>query len=119
MNRIIVENNIIIPYNSNGILINDNTITFINNGNYCFDYIDCDNIYFNVNINDNLCISLLEYSNCNEININNSYNLNKNSSLILCKFYANEGTEENINIYLNGEKSSIKYNFSSMVLDSV
>lgn len=114
MNRIIVENNIIISYDGDGILINDNTITFINNGNYCIDYIDCDNIYFNVNINDNLCISLLEYSNCNEININNSYNLNKNSSLILCKFYANEGTEENINIYLNGEKSSIKYNFSSI-----
>ena len=114
MNKIKVVNNIIIPYDNNDVLISDNNITFINNGSYYIDYIDCDNISININVKDNVCINLFEYSNCNDIMLSNSYNLNKNSSLILSKFTANDSTKETINIYLKGEKSNIKYNFSSI-----
>jgi len=114
MNKIRVVNNIIVPYDNDYVLISDNSITFINNGNYYIDYIDCDYINLNINIKDNVCISLFEYSNCNDIILNNNYNLDKKSSLILSKFNANDSTNEDINIYLQGKKSSIKYNFSSI-----
>lgn len=114
MNKIRVVNNMIIPSVNDDVLIRDNEITFLNNGNYYIDYIDCDNISFKINVIEDICINLFEYSNCNDICINNSYYLNKRTSLILSKFSSNESTRENINIYLNDCKSSIKYNFSSV-----
>lgn len=114
MNKIKVVNNLIIPFDNDDVIIRDNTITFINNGNYSIDYFDCDNINLTININDNVCINLSEYSNCRDIIINNSYNLNEDSTLILSKFYFNMNTKEKINIYLNKVKASIKYNFSSI-----
>lgn len=114
MNKIRVVNNRIIPFDNDDVLISGGKITFLNNGSYFIDYIDCTDVNISINITDNVCISLFEYCNCNDININNYYNLNKRASLILNKFTANSSTNENINIYLNGEKSSIKYNFSSV-----
>lgn len=114
MNKIIVVNNKIIPSLCDDIIICDNEITFLHNGNYLIEYIDSDKIDIVINISDNVCISLFEYSSCNNIKINNVYNLNRNSSLILSKFYANNNTLEKVCINLIKERANIKYNFSSI-----
>lgn len=115
MNKIRIVNNEIIPFDSsNDLKIYNNEITFLNNGNYYIEYIDSDNITITINVLENVCIHLFEYSTCLDVVINNIYNLNKNSSLILNKFYANNSTIESISINLNGEKANIKYNFSSI-----
>lgn len=114
MNKLIVVENNIIPFNNDNVIIDGNSIKFINNGNYYIDYINSNNICFNIVIEENVCVNLLEYSNNDDISINNKYILYKNSSLILSKFSYNEKTSENNNIYLKGEKANIKYNFSSI-----
>lgn len=114
MNKILVVENKIIPFENSDVLIENNNIKFNNNGNYCIEYIDCNSINFNIELEDNVCISLFEYSNNKDINIDNNYNLYRNSSLILSKFYSNNNTNEKINIYLKDYKANIKYNFSSV-----
>lgn len=114
MNKIRVVNNMIIPFDNSDICVCNNEITFLNNGNYLLEYIDSDNINFIINVKENVCICLFEYANGGKMIINNTYNLNRNSSLILSKFTATEESGEEININLKGEKSSIKYNFSSI-----
>ena len=112
MIKIRVVENKIIPFDNENVIINNESITFINNGNYSIDYINCYDISFNIVIEKNVCINLFEYSNNNNFSSNNSYFLDSNSSIIVNKFYYNDNCNENINIYLNGEKSNIKYNFS-------
>ena len=114
MNKISIVNNKIIPLDNDDVIINDNIITFNNNGNYLIEYIDSNDINVIININDSVCIKLFEYSNNENINTNIKYYLNKNSSLIVSKFYYNDNTNEKVNIYLNKKKASIKYNFSSI-----
>lgn len=114
MNKIKVVENKIIPFDGEGVRIEDNNITFMNNGNYYIEYIDCDSISFNIEIESNVCISLFEYSSNSDINIDNKYNLYRNASLIISKFYANETTDEMVNVYLKEDKANIKYNFSSI-----
>jgi len=114
MNKIIVVENRIIPFDSDGLIIDNNSIKFTSSGNYYIDYINSNNVSFSIIIEDNICVNLFEYSNNNKISINNKYILYRNSSLILNKFNSNKGTTENINIYLKGEKANIKYNFSSI-----
>ena len=89
MNKIKVVNNKIIPFVSDDVEINDNSINFNNNGNYFIDYIDCNNVSLCINVNNNKCIHLFEYSNNNDINFNIKYNLDMASSLIISKFYYN------------------------------
>lgn len=114
MNKIKVVENKIIPFDNSDVIINGPTIKFINNGNYYVDYIDCDNVSINIELENNVCVNLFEYSNNNDFNVNNKYNLNKNSSLIISKFYSNDNTTEKINVYLKQDRASIKYNFSSI-----
>ena len=52
--------------------------------------------------------------NNNNLNTNNTYNLEENSNLFIQKFYCNNETNEKIIINLNGDKSQIKSNFSSI-----
>jgi Fe-S cluster assembly scaffold protein SufB len=114
MNKILVIENKIIPFDDSNVIIENNTIKFYNNGNYYIEYIDCNDISINIELKENVCINLFEYSNNKDINIDNKYNLCKNSSLIVSKFYANDNTNERVNIYLKGNKANIKYNFSSV-----
>ena len=114
MNKIIVVGNKIIPFDNSDVVIDNNTIKFLNNGDFYIEYIDSDNISINIEINDNVCVNLFEYSNNKDINVNNNYHLSRNSSFIVSKFYYNCNTSEKINIYLKGDKASIKYNFSSI-----
>ena len=103
MNKIRVVNNKIIPFISNDVIIDNNSITFKENGNYFIDYIDSNNINININICDNKCICF-----------NVKYDLGYNSSLIISKFYCNNKCNEVVNINLNERDASIKYNFSSI-----
>ena len=114
MNKIIVVENKIIPLDNNDILVNDNAIKFIKNGNYYIEYVDCDKVNFNIIVEKDICINLFEYSNNKNINISNNYYLYKNASLILSKFFSNNTTNEVINIYLKEDGANIKYNFSSI-----
>lgn len=114
MNKIRVVNNMIIPFDNSDVYIYNNEITFLNSGNYLLEYIDSDNINFIINVKEDVCVCLFEYANCNKIMIDNTYNLNKGSSLILSKFTANWESSEEININLKGDGASIKYNFSSI-----
>ncbi len=114
MNKIRVVNNKIIPCNFDGIEINDNKIIFKKSGNYYIDYIDSDSVNLNISVLDGLCINLFEYVHVNNIFISNTYNISDNGILVLDKFCYNNETNEVITINLNGEKSSIKYNYSSV-----
>ena len=114
MNKIKVVRNQIIPFDNDDVIICDNTISFSNNGNYLIEFIESDNVDIEININDNLCINLFEYSCLEDVTLKQTYNLGKKSSLILNKFYNNTNTLEQVEINLNGEGSNIKYNFSSV-----
>ncbi len=114
MNRIRVVSNKIIPFDDSDIIINENNITFTNNGNYYIDYISCDNLDINFYVNDKVTVLLFEMSDSNSLNSNINYNLGKKSSLVVSKFYNNENTNEKVNIYLNKTLADIRYNFSSI-----
>lgn len=114
MNKINVVDNKIIPFDNTDVILNNNIITFTNNGDYYLEYITSDNVNITINIEDNVCVQLFEYSNNKDINTNITYNLCKNSSLIISKFYYNDNTNEKVNIYLNKKNANIKYNFSSI-----
>ena len=117
MNKIIIVNDNIIPYINEEVIIDNNVITFTKNGNYIISYEDTSNIDISIVVSDNICINLFEYSNNDNIISNIKYILGKNSTLIVNKFYYNNSTNEKVNVYLNGSKSSIKYNFSSISTD--
>mgnify|MGYP004714090081 FL=1 len=114
MNKINVVDNKIIPFDNTDVILNNNIITFTNNGDYYLEYITSNNVNITISVEDNVCVHLFEYSNNNDINTNITYNLGKNSSLIISKFYYNDNTNEEINIYLNKKNANIKYNFSSI-----
>lgn len=114
MNKINVVDNKIIPFDNTDVILNNNIITFTNNGDYYLEYITSNKVNITISVEDNVCVHLFEYSNNNDINTNITYNLGKNSSLIISKFYYNDNTNEEINIYLNKKNANIKYNFSSI-----
>ena len=114
MNKINIVKNNIIPCDDSNIQINDNCITFLDSGSYVLEYVDSDNINLDINILKDTCVNIFEFSYSNTININNNYDISKNSNLNIQKFYFNNKCNEIINIYLNGKKASVKYNFSSI-----
>ena len=114
MNKISIVNNSIIPFDDDSVNIDNNDITFSNSGNYILEYIESNDVKLNINVNKNKNINLFEYSYDNDICIDNEYNVDKNSKLIINKFYCNKNCDEKISINLNGEKAIFKYNFSSI-----
>lgn len=114
MNRIKVVNNRIIPFDNSDVLINDNKITFLSNGNYSIMYIDCDNVNIEFEVSEDGYVDVMEYSENDDINVKNYYTIQKNGTLVVRKFYCNHSTDEIINIYLKGDKASVKYCFSSI-----
>ena len=114
MNKISIVKNDIIPFDSSNIKICNNNISFLDSGNYILEYIDCDDVNLNIHVDKSKCINLFEYSYDNDISINNKYSIDNKASLIINKFYCNKNSNEIIDINLNGEKASIKYNFSSI-----
>ena len=114
MNKILVVDNKIIPFDNNSVIADNNSILFKDNGKYYIEYIDCKDVCFNIEVDENVNVNLFEYSNNKNININNRYSLNTMSKLVVSKFYYNDNTNEKIDIYLKDDKTSVNYNFSSI-----
>lgn len=114
MNNILISNNKLNNYQDNNIIIKDNTIKFLNNGEYNLEIINSDNLNLNLELKENITIKLFILSINNSIISNITYTLKKHSNLILFKFYNNKEVEEKDTIYLEQEYSSISYNFSSI-----
>lgn len=114
MNNILISNNKLNNYQDNNIIIKDNTIKFLNNGEYNLEIINSNNLNLNLELKENITIKLFILSINNNIISNITYNLKKHSNLILFKFYNNKEVEEKEKIYLEQEYSSISYNFSSI-----
>ena len=108
MHKINVVNNKIIPFDDDSIMIDNDSLIFLDSGDYVIEYIECNNIEINFNIKNNLCIQLFEFSNNNSISLKATYNLDKSASLIINKFYSNENTDETVNVYLKETKANIK-----------
>lgn len=112
MNKIRVVNNKIIPLDNDNISVIDNVISFKYDSEYIIEYIDCDNIAFEIVVPDSISAKIFEYSNNGNICINNKYSVF--GKLICSKFYCNLNTDEIINIYLKHDNASIEYYFSSI-----
>lgn len=111
MNKILVNKNVI-NSDSKGIMVVDNVITFISDGDYSLEYVECDDIKI-VFLVDGCNVRLQESSFDNEVIVNNRYEIT-NGSLIVNKFYNNKSVRENIVINLNKDGDRIDYNFSSI-----
>ena len=87
MNKIKIVNNDIIPFINDDVIICDNNITFSNSGNYYIDYVNSNNIKLVINICDNKCIHLFEYSNNKDISFNKTYLLLKKNYYLSYMLY--------------------------------
>jgi Fe-S cluster assembly scaffold protein SufB len=114
MNRILVEKDKLVNLKNTNIIINNNEITFLSSEDYIIEYIDCHKINLTINLNPNITIKLLEYSDNQDITVNNTYNLDTSSVLILSKFYNNKQVEEQINLNLNNQYAKVDYHFSNI-----
>jgi len=114
MNKIIIDNNNLADYKDDNLEIKDNKIIFIGNGDYTLEYVDSDSIGLEIELLAGVVVKLFIVSCDNNLRVRNHYKLNENSNLILFKFYYNKLVDENEFIDLNGEKSFISYNFSSI-----
>lgn len=114
MNKIIINNNILIDYCDDLLQIDGNKITFKGNGDYTLEYINSDSINLEIDILDGVVVKLFVIGCDNSVNINNHYKLGNNSNLILFKFYYNKMVKEKVIIDLNGDKAMVSYNFSSI-----
>lgn len=114
MNRILVEKDKLVKINNTNIKIENNKITFLSSGDYTIEYLNCSNINITINVEDNIMIKLFEYSDNQNIKIENTYNLNSNSTLLLFKFYNNKEVLEKIIFNLNKQYSKIDYHFSNI-----
>ena len=81
MNKIKVVNNRIIPFISDDVTTYDNSIIFKENGNYFIEYITSDDIDISINICDNKCIHLFEYSSNENVSFNINYELGNKSNI--------------------------------------
>ena len=114
MNKIIIDRNNLTNYRDSDLSIDDNKIIFKRNGDYTLEYVDSDSINLDIEVIDNVTVKLFIISSDNKLKVKNHYQLNNNSNLMLFKFYYNEVVNEEIVIDLNGNKSCISYNFSSI-----
>ena len=114
MNKIIIEKDKLNNYKDSNIIINNNKITFLSSGEYTIEYINCNNIKLNINIEANTKIKLFEYADNQELKVENIYNLNNYSTLIVFKFYNNKKVLEKIEFNLNESYSKIDYHFSNI-----
>ena len=113
-NRIIIKNNTIESLDSKEIIIKNKELIIQDNCDYIIEYIDCNNINLNIRVKDNIVAKIFIFSKENNLKVNNHYILGKNSNLILFKFYDNLNVEETETIDLNGEYAKIYEGFSSI-----
>lgn len=111
MNKILVNRNEI-RCECEGVIVGDNVITFVSDGEYDIEYglIDKIDIVFRVR---GCSVIIQESSFDNDLVVNNRYEI-YNGKIIVNKFYSNKSVRENISIFLNSIGDRIDYNFSSI-----
>ena len=72
MNNILISNNKLNNYQDNNIIIKDNTIKFLNNGEYNLEIINSNNLNLNLELKENITVKLFILSINNNI-ISNDY----------------------------------------------
>lgn len=112
--NIIINNNKLDNYIDKFIKIEDNNITFLSSKEYTITVNNTNNITLNLELLDNVSISLFIISMNNDIKINYNHTLNKNSNLKIFKFYFNKNVSVQETINLNGEAAVFSSNFSSI-----
>lgn len=114
MNKIIIDNNKLENYKDDYIEITDNRVIFLKNGDYTIEYLNSCDIDLKIEVLDNICIKLFISSCDNDLRVRESYRLGVNSNLLIFKFYYNKKVFESVLLDLDGEGSSVSYNFSSI-----
>lgn len=114
MNKIIIDKNNLCDYRDSNIEISDKRIVFKNNGDYTLEYVESNEIELKIEVLDDVCVKLFVISCDNGLKVKNRYSLGENSNLVLFKFYYNRDVDEEVIIDLNGEKSMVSHNFSSI-----
>jgi len=118
MNKILVVNNKLSNLYNDNLTIIDNHLIFNENGDYNINYIDCDNINLTIEVKPNVFVKLFEYSNNENIKVNNHYIINKDSNLLLFKLFNNKNTTERLIFDLNDENAKLNYHFSSIAINN-
>ena len=60
MNKIKVVENRIIPFDNSDVMINNDSVRFINNGDYYIEYIDSNNVNIAIELDDDVCVNSFE-----------------------------------------------------------
>lgn len=114
MNKIIIRNNKVDHISFHGVQISHDDIIFQNSGEFVIEYVDCDNICFNISVMDDAHVTLYVFSRDNDLKVSNHYTLNHKSCLTLYQFYDDFGVYEDSVVDLNGEFSKFYQGFSSI-----
>lgn len=117
MERIVIDKNTLTDYKDSSIEIKDNKIIFKSNGDYTLEYVNSDSVNLEIELLDEVTAKLFIISCDNSLRVQNHYRLGNSSNLLVFKFYYNKMVEEEILVDLNGENSSLSYNFSSISRD--
>ena len=111
---IIVKNNCFSNHIDNNLRITNNSITFYKSGEYNIIISNSKHLDINIELMNDVFVKLFIVGRDCDIKIKSIYNLNKNSSLKIFKFYSNLNTFEEEIINLNEENTCFSENFSSI-----
>ena len=109
MNKITIGKKII--SDSDNVRISDDTIEFVNDGDYEIEYVDDGEYKLELIINGN--VNLLIYSFDNTLNNKCRYTIN-NGSLHVYKFYNNQNVNEIVDIDLCRPMTNVEYKFANI-----
>lgn len=114
MPKIIIKNNNLEDQENDFFSIKNNTIILKKSEEYVIEYIACQKIELEIKVAPNVLAKLFIISTDNNLEVKNHYLLDKNSELILFKFYYNYSTKEITTVDLNGTQSFFSSRFSSI-----
>ena len=114
MPKIIIKNNNLEDQENNFFSIKNNTIILKKSEEYVIEYIACQKIELEIKVAPKVLAKLFIISTDNNLEVKNHYLLDKNSELILFKFYYNYSTKEVTTVDLNGTQAFFSSGFSSI-----
>lgn len=114
MMNIIIDNNLLLDYEDDNLLIKDRKIIFKRNGDYTLEYKNSDSVSLDIDVLDGVMVKLFIWSCDNNLTVNNHYSLGKHSNMILFQFYYNKNVSEKMVVDLNGEFSKFSQGFSGI-----
>ncbi|MEE3342639.1 MAG: SufD family Fe-S cluster assembly protein [Bacilli bacterium] len=114
MNKIVIDNNKLLSYSDDSVIVDSKSIEFLKNSNYKIEIVNTNKLNLNIKVRANIMVKIFLFSVDNDISVNVKYELDDNSNLVVYKFYNNINNNIYEEIYLNGNNSSIYYNLSSI-----